>query len=174
MIEVGGTRMSTSAAKIVVLAIIFLTSGSLAFGQAGSTGGTLGKTGKSLSGEENPAEPSARTKSRTKSIDRDTSSQPSGVSVTGRWRWSADCTVGHWQGEFDLAEASRGRFNGSFAGTSVHDVGTISDGSVNGGSISFTRTSSIATQYWRGRLAGTRMKGTSTGNANCSWQATRK
>jgi hypothetical protein len=34
-------------------------------------------------------------------------------------------------GEFDLAGSSRGHISGSFAGTSLHDVGTITDGSTN-------------------------------------------
>jgi hypothetical protein len=140
--------MSGAAAKPLLAIILFFAGGSLAFGQAGSTGGTIGKTDKSVSGGESASEPHTPTKSRSKGqrpIGRGTSDQSSGVPVAGRWRWSADCTVGHWQGEFDLAQTSRGNFNGSFAGTSAHDVGTITDGHTNGTSISFTRTSSIAT-----------------------------
>jgi hypothetical protein len=145
-----------------------------AFAQAGSTGGVIGKTDKSLSSGEGSVEPQKsepRSKGRPK--NRDTSDQPSGVSVTGRWRWSQDCS-GHWQGEFNLAETSRGHFNGSFAGTSWHDVGTISEGNVSGTTISFTRKNALVTQYWTGQLAAGRIKGTSTGNATCSWEATRK
>jgi hypothetical protein len=166
--------MRGAATKSLLSVVLLLAGVSLALGQAGSTGGTLGKTGKSMSGEDSPAAPDAATKSPTKRLDKDVSDQPSGVSVAGRWRWDADCTVGHWRGEFDLTETSRGHLGGSFAGTSAHDVGTITDGTISGGSVSFTRTSSFATQYWKGRLAGGRLKGTSTGNANCSWEATRK
>jgi len=169
--------MSGATTRPLLFAIIFLAGGSLAFGQAGSTGGTLGKTGKSLSGEESPAEPSARTKSRAKArppTNRDAFDQPAVASVAGRWRWVQDCTVARWQGEFDLTETSRGHFNGRFAETAFQDTGSITNGTHGGGNISFTRTNSVATQYWRGRFAGGRMKGTSSGNANCTWEATRK
>jgi hypothetical protein len=154
--------MREAASKSLLSVIIFFAGGSLAIGQAGSTGGVIGKTDKSVSGGESPARP------------RGGSDKPSGASLNGRWRWSADCTVGHWQGEFDLSQTAGGNFNGSFAATSAHDVGTISDGRISGDNISFTRTSSIATQYWKGRITAARMRGTSSGNANCSWQATRR
>src|SRR5450631_776566 len=118
--------MSGAAIKSLLSVILLLAAGSLAFGQAGSTGGTLGKTGKSMSGEDSPAAPETRTKSPAKGIDKDASDQPSRASVAGRWRWDADCgSGGHWQGEFDLADTTRGHFNGSFAATSAHDIGTI-------------------------------------------------
>jgi hypothetical protein len=166
--------MRRAATKSLLSVVLLLAGGSLALGQAGSTGGTLGKTGKSMSGEDSPATPETRTKSQAKPVDKDTSDQPSRVLVAGRWRWGADCTVGHWEGEFDLTETSRGHFNGSFAATSAHDIGTITDGSISDGSFSFTRTNYLVTQYWKGRLAGGRMKGTSSGNADCNWEATRK
>jgi hypothetical protein len=74
------------------------------------------------------------------------------------------------QGEFDLAETSRGDINGSFAGTSWHDVGTIA-GHINGNSITFTRKNVPVTQYWKGRLATGRIKGTLSGIDDCSWEA---
>lgn len=163
--------MSGAAAKYLVSVILLLAGGSLAWGQAGSTGGTLGKTGKSISGEDSPAAPD----SRAKRNDKNTPDQASAGTVAGRWRWDADCGAGgHWRGEFDLTDTSRGHFNGSFAATSPHDVGTITNGTVSGGNFSFTRTNPLVTQYWKGRLAAGRMNGTSSGNANCSWQATRK
>jgi len=169
--------MSGATVKPLLAISIFFAGGLLAYGQAGSIGGTIGKTDKSVSGGEAPSETQTPTKPRSKGqrpIDRSALDQSSKVSVAGRWRWDADCTIGHWQGEFDLAESSRGTFNGSFAGTSAHDVGTITEGHINGTNITFTRTSAYATQYWTGRLAVGRMKGTSSGNANCSWEATRK
>lgn len=169
--------MSRAATKLLMATAVLLAGGSLAFGQAGSTGGVIGKTDKSISGGESTVERQAPAKSRSRDqrpASRGDSDKSSGVSVAGRWRWSADCTVGHWQGEFDLSQTSRGNFSGSFAATSANDLGTISDGHVNGNRVTFTRTSSIATQYWRGRLTAGRLTGTSSGNANCSWQATRK
>jgi hypothetical protein len=149
---------------------------SIAQVQPGSTGGSIGKTEKSISGGES-AEPPAPTKSRSKSqpqVDRDASDQSSEASVAGRWRWIADCDGGgRWEGEFDLTRTSQGNIGGSFAGTSWHDIGTIT-GHISGSSITFTRKNPVTTQYWTGRLAGGRIKGSSSGNANCRWEATRK
>jgi hypothetical protein len=161
--------MSGAAVKPLLAIIILFASGSLAFGQAGSIGGTIGKTDKSVLGGESAVEPHAPAKSRPKG----TPDQSSEASVAGRWRWISDCAA-RWQGEFDLAETSRGHFNGSFAGTSWYDVGTITDGHISGTSISFTRKNAAVTQYWTGRLTAGRIKGTYSGNANCSWEATRK
>src|ERR1022692_1919754 len=141
--------MSGAATKSLLAVIIFFAGGSLAFGQAGSTGGTIGRQDKSISGGESAAEPHTPTKSRSKGqrpIGRGTSDQSSEVSVAGRWHWIADCNNGHWEGEFDLAETSRGHFNGSFAGTSFHDAGTITDGHISGTSVSFTRKYFAGTQ----------------------------
>ena len=144
--------------------------------QPGSTGGSIGKTEKSISGGES-GEPDTSTKSRSKGqrpVDRGASNQSPEVSAAGRWHWIAVCTSGRWQGEFDLAETSRGQISGSFAGTSWGDIGTITDGHINGNSIAFTRTWATGIQYWTGRLAAGRIKGTLSGNENCSWEATRK
>jgi hypothetical protein len=144
--------------------------------QPGSTGGSIGKTDKSISGGES-GEPSTPTKSRSRGqrpVDRGSSDQSSDVSVAGRWHWSADCSVKGWQGDFDLAETSRGNISGNFAGTSWYDVGTITNGHINGSSITFTRKNALVTQFWKGHLAAGRIKGTLSGNDNCSWEATRK
>lgn len=143
-----------------------------AFAQPGSTGGTLGKTDKSLSGGEStePSKPSAKSRGH----NRQEHEREPPAAIAGRWRWTADCTLGHWQGEFNIYQSSRERFSGAFAGTSLDDRGTISDGHLNGNNISFIRTSSVATQHWTGQVAGGRMSGSSSGNANCSWQAIKK
>ena len=49
--------MSGAATKPLLAIIIFFAGGSLAFGQAGSTGGTIGKTEKSISGGEQAPTP---------------------------------------------------------------------------------------------------------------------
>src|SRR5271170_4361398 len=114
--------MSDAAAKPLLALLIFLAGGSLVFGQAGSTGGLIGKTDKSVSGGATAPETQTQTKSRSKGqgpIDKGNSDQPSRGSVSGRWRWSTDCPGAlSGRGEFDLAESSEGRINGSFAGTS--------------------------------------------------------
>jgi hypothetical protein len=164
-----------------ILAILFmgmLPVSAVAQIQPGSAGGAIGKTDKSISGEDNAAELHPSTHARARSprpVERGASGQSSAVSLAGRWRWDADCSPnGLWLGQFDIVETSRGQFSGSFAGTSWHDVGTITDGHINGASITFTRTNVPVTQHWKGQLAGGRMKGTLSGNANCSWEASRK
>ena len=139
-----------------------------AFAQAGSTGGVIGKQDKSVSGGEDVAAPPAVKKSPRRPIEGGASDRSSDVSVAGRWHYTADCVSGHWQGELDLAETSKGQFSGSF------DVGTITNVHVNGTSVTFTRTWVTFTQYWIGRLVGGRLKGTLSGNENCSWEASRK
>lgn len=146
-----------------------------AFAQAGATGGVIGKTDKSLSGEGRSPEPEAAKPAAKgqRSSEPKPSEKSSGVSIAGRWRWSATCSGIPWKGAFDISQGAGGSFSGSFAGTSAHDIGTISDGRISGSSFSFTRTNAVVTQHWSGRLSGGRMSGTSTGNANCNWQASR-
>jgi hypothetical protein len=165
---------ATSSATVIVcvMSALLVSPIGLAFAQAGSTGGTIGKTDKSVSGGEDAAVPRTPAKSRSKSqgpIDRDTSGQSS-VSVVGPWRWIADCNNGHWEGQFDLVETSRGQFNGSF-----DPIGTISDGHINGTSVTFTRKwGAVFVQYWSGQLAAGRIRGTLSGASTCSWEASRK
>jgi hypothetical protein len=135
--------------------------------QPGSTGGSIGKIDKSISGGEDAVEPRAVTKSLRRPVEGGASDRSSEVSVAGRWHWSADCASGHWKGELDLAETSKGQFSGSF------DAGTVTNGHVNGTSVTFTRTWVTFTQYWTGRLVGGRLRGTLSGNENCSWEASR-
>jgi hypothetical protein len=130
--------------------------------QPGSTGGSIGKTDKSISGRES----NTATKSR---------SRGEGLTerVTGGWNWTADCSTGHYKGAFDLSETSRGHFSGSFSGTVPDDIGTITDGVLDGASISFTRTT-LAVQYWKGRILAGRIEGSISGTASCRWNASRR
>jgi hypothetical protein len=136
-----------------------------AFAQSGSTGGVIGKTDKSVSGGEGAAR---------RPIEGGASDRVSRISLTGQWRWNADCSgFGRYSGVFNLVETSRGHFNGNFAGTSSDDIGKITDGVIDGSNISFTRTT-LVVQYWKGELIAGRLKGSLSGNANCSWEASRK
>ena len=62
--------MSRTATKLLLAILIVLAGGSLAFGQAGSVGGVVGKIDKSVSGEEAPRhihsakKPAARARTR--------------------------------------------------------------------------------------------------------------
>jgi hypothetical protein len=139
--------------------------------QAGSTGGTIGKQGKSVSGEdEHPARHSR---------PKDSKVPEASGSVAGHWRWSADCAEnGQWHGEFVLTSTSPGKFTGSFG--NVFD-GTITEGHFNGTNVSFTRHFALgtATQVWTGQLNSGHLQGSLsgtslTGSGSCSWEASKK
>jgi hypothetical protein len=152
--------------------LLLLVAKPAAFAQAGSTGGTLGNTDKSISGDREEPRPVDRHQSKPREREKGTASVPSTASVAGRWNWSADCQSGHYNGAFTLTEASGGQFTGAFDGTAMHDIGTISGGEVSGGQISFTRTA-IIVQHWRGHLTPGHISGTISGNENCTWQASK-
>ena len=169
--------MHGAATKPLLAILIVIAGGSLAFGQAGSVGGVVGKTDKSVSGggaaSETQEQPTPRSRAQ-RPIDKRSSDQASEGSLSGRWRWSAACTLGHYEGEFDLAQTSHGNFNGSFSGAG--GAGPITDGHISGSSVSFTQTS--VSHYWKGQLTAGRMSGTISGSgihyAKCSWEAARK
>jgi len=80
--------MSRAATKPVLAIIIFLAGGSLAFGQAGSTGGVIGKQDKSISGGEEADRPhAARHPTRSAAKAPETSSGHSCGRIVGRWSW---------------------------------------------------------------------------------------
>jgi hypothetical protein len=125
----------------------------------------------------NAAPPVAQTASAAPATAPPPAPQPSMVSLSGRWDWLADCSNTRWQGKFDIAEATQGQFTGNFAGTVWYDVGTISDGKIDGTGVSFTRTAGAYVQFWKGQVApgrSGRMQGSLTyGNETCSWEASR-
>jgi hypothetical protein len=135
-----------------------------ALAQAGSTGGSVGKQDKSISGgEETPASRSAAP-----------ASKPAAMSVAGRWHWMANCQSGHWAAGFQITQGMSGQINGSLFSDPVN--GSIT-GQVSNGIISFTRSALVLTQHWTGQLAeGGRhiINGTITGNENCTWEARRE
>lgn len=153
---------------ITLISGVFLASFAVntrAFAQAGSTGGTLGKTDKSISGEsqrETAPAPSQGKHARSPAF-----------SLAGRWRWSADCNDGtHWAAVF-VASANDSRtfaldFNGALGGSGT--------GSVNSKQVTLFRTVVGVHQTWLATLAGNnRMSGTITvpGGGFCTFQASR-
>jgi hypothetical protein len=152
----------------------WLASDRIAFAQAGSTGGTIGKTDKSVSGgEEATLSPSARPS--TRDVKNPSAIAPS---IAGQWRWTADCSDGsHFHGVFDLSPTSGGQFTGEFISNDIANVGAIEGGHATGSSISFTRRHPIEIQHWEGRLQGGHIEGSplSTGwHGTCQWQANRR
>ena len=122
----------------------------------------------------NAPPPVAQTASAAPAAASPPAPQPSAVSLSGRWDWLADCSSTRWRGKFDIAAAAQGQFTGNFAGTVWYDVGTITDGKMDGAGVSFTRTAGAYVQYWKGQVAPGRMQGSLTyGNETCSWEASR-
>ncbi len=151
-----------------------LAADQMALAQAGSTGGTLGKTDKSAGGNREAVEPASPPIAiHPKKGDAAAVSGPQvAVSVAGRWKWTADCqSSGHWGGGFQLTQETKGEFSGDFLHTTMADIGTITDGEVGNGAISFTRHV-VVLQRWIGKLGegGKRINGTITGNDNCTWE----
>ena len=92
--------MSKSIAIAVAcgLAALVVADGT-AFAQAGSTGGTLGKTDKSASGGE---------EERPKSGNR-----KAAATISGKWSWRSKCENGtNWTGEFDFDQNADGTLSG--------------------------------------------------------------
>jgi hypothetical protein len=157
----GSASTSISIALMCAIAAA-LPADRLAFGQ-GSAGGTLGKTDKSAGGEREMAAPPKRPV-RLK--------EATAASVAGRWKWTADCTNGgHYVGGFQLTQDAGSQFNGVFLQTVYYDIGTITDGQVSNGKISFTRHE-LGIQHWTGQLAdsGKHINGSITGSATCTWE----
>jgi hypothetical protein len=160
--------MSSAAAKPLLAFLMLLAGGSLALGQAGSTGGTIGKTDKSVSGGE--AAPANQTQTKSRSKDQgpiDKGDQPSSkqnlvTAVIGSWDWEGSCASGgSWQGGIILESASGNNFTGKFE---KGHVGSLV-GTVNGNSISFDRSVYCVKQHWAALISGSgrtklRMSGT--------------
>jgi hypothetical protein len=150
-----------------------------ALAQSGSTGGSVGKQGKSVSGGDGhrpAAPPRSREPAQRSAKPQQAAPARSAVAVGGRWRWTADCPSGHWNGGWDLTETGSGQFSGNFAGMTIGDAGSITNGRVGGGSLSFTRHFLMMTQSWNGRLTGganPSVQGTITGNETCRFQASK-
>jgi hypothetical protein len=116
---------SISIALLCCLAALVAADG-LAFAQAGSTGGTIGKTDKSASGGGG--------------ISRRKNAVDSSSRLTGIWQWRADCPVGGpYVGSFRLAQTSAGQLTGEF----LDDSGPTKTGRITGAviadKVSFTR-----------------------------------
>ncbi len=106
--------------------------------QAGSTGGSIGNQNKSVSGGEEKAAP------RPHAAQRKTAGAAHGrgtaLSISGQWNWSAECERGavHYTGIMTFNQIGNS-FVASHGGTNIWDNGTIENGRVSGGHVSFDR-----------------------------------
>jgi hypothetical protein len=99
-------KPGTLGTVAIVCLIALLAVERIALGQAGSIGGTIGKTDKSVSGgeEERPGD--------RKSGHRRATATP--ATISGKWSWRAKCEDGSaWTGEFNFDQNSDGTFSGN-------------------------------------------------------------
>lgn len=99
--------MSAATAKPLLAFLIFLASGSAALGQAGSTGGTIGKQDKSISGGEEAARPHAASPAKRPAANTRETSGDSCGKIVGTWIWYRGVS----ETVFDQSGAMRNTFN---------------------------------------------------------------
>ena len=156
-------RCAISLACVAML----LALGGSAFAQSGSTGGSLGKKGKSASGGEMRA-PAPKEKRKTAAL----------VSISGRWHWEADCDVGGpgYKGAFEFEQSPDGTLKGMCSGGA--DCGPIS-GQIAGNKATFSIDYTFSLNYHRNLArftvadGGKSMHGTeeTQGHGTCRYQA---
>jgi hypothetical protein len=108
-----GPSMFRSLTVFVATAALLVSASPMSFGQAGSTGGTVGQQDKSLSGsdDQSPNQKPAMPKNFRNS------NTPARPSVSGQWTWTSKCGDGSvWSGTFDLEQGADGAVTGSASG----------------------------------------------------------
>jgi hypothetical protein len=156
---------------IVVAMLAPSAGGGPAFAQAGSTGGTVGKTDKSISGGNEQEQPHAPPQEHA------APARPAAPPAAGRWSWQADCMNGHYVGAFRLSQSADGQITGEF----LDDSGPVKTGhvtgSITGEKISLTRERGNALpQQWNATLSAPgKMQGTvaSLGIQGCTFSASK-
>jgi len=148
---------------------VSLGSDRIAMAQAGSTGGHIGKSDKSISGSNDLNEPRGRPSPSNKKVGH----LP--TSLSGRWGWEAGCPVNRYFGDFQLTELSGGQLKGEF----IHDSGTVHggriSGSIHGNEVSFSRDNGERKLQYKSVLESPRkMNGSvSVGGIVCTFTATK-
>jgi hypothetical protein len=160
-------RQALLLACVVVAA---LPSGApVAFAQAGSIGGSVGKTDKSVSGGGNTSEQQARPASRQPPTPRAT------ASLSGRWKWDAGCPDKHYFGDFQLTEHPGGQLTGEFIRDSGAVQGGQITGSVTGKEISFVRNNGSTTISYRAVVVSqSKMEGSLSRILTCTFTASKR
>ena len=141
----------------------------LRLAQGGSTGGTLGKTDQSLSGdqpkqarpEKIPGPPGAQSATKANALP-----------VAGQWNWLAQCGGISTGANFVLEQSSATNFTGRFTGSNTW--GTIVNGRLQGNQVSFDRVGGPLglSERWTARLNGPgQMQGSSSGAIECTFTA---
>jgi len=152
---------------ISLACVVLLLLGGSVLAQGGSTGGSLGKTGKSASGGE-----TAPRKEKPK--------KAAALSISGKWRWQADCDVGGpaFKGQFEFEQSSDGTLKGMCSGNA--DCGPIL-GQIAGNKAIFSIAYTFSLNYHKNLArftvadGGQSMRGTEESQAHgtCRYQATK-
>jgi hypothetical protein len=150
-----------------------------AFAQAGSVGGDIGKTDKSISGG-NDAAPRRRAPPAPNHRSVGVTPPQPGITaqnLAGKWRWTAHCSVGvAYAGDLEIDASSANRFSGTLLDPLG---GKIYDGSLDGTNIAFSREYLLGIQHWTGTLSRStgafQIRGALTdGAALCPFEATKE
>lgn len=144
--------------------------------QAGSTGGSIGKQNKSVSGDEKRPPASPKTNETSPARSRDTSARLTGASLSGTWRVSQSCNHGKFEIELDIKQISATEFAGSSRGLTTGANSQIVGGKIDGNRVSFQRRAAGLSDNWSARLERPgRMIGTSASPVwRCSYTATKQ
>jgi hypothetical protein len=165
----------TAAVRAVTVLALAATA-SAAFAQAGSVGGTIGNTDKSVSGGNESAPPR---RIMPRSNRRPVAAAPQQPDLTaeslgGKWHWIDHCSPA-WAGDLEISAASAGQFSGTFLNSLG---GKLYDGSLKGSEISFFREFIFGNQHWAGALSRSadalEIRGVVTyGAVSCPFEATK-
>jgi hypothetical protein len=124
---------------VTLLAICAM--GTPALAQAGSTGGSISKQDKSVSGGEEPSETRRvpRKKKSTSAVSPPSAhTSKASDQLAGRWQWNIKCPTKSFTGLMDLVQ-NGSTFTGNFGHTNIWDNGTISNGQFHGNKVTFDR-----------------------------------
>jgi hypothetical protein len=154
----------------IACSVALLATDRVALAQAGSTGGIIGKTDKSVSDAGDPRHnaPGARQPHRSSS-----SVGLGAASLRGRWHVATTCVNGSDDLTFDIREISASEFNGDYDRT-----GKIISGRIDGNHVTLI-TRATFTVTWTGTVSrtsgsGLLMKGSYSPGAppgNCEFAA---
>ena len=126
----------------------------------GNIGGSIGKKDKVISGDK-PSAP-RRAPAKVAKREKASTSSPSRASrsITGTWRWVADCerNVRHFEGTMTFDQTGS-TFTATHGGTNNFDTGMVTNGRIVGDRVSFTRQWGMFVDNLDLKLSGRRMQG---------------
>jgi hypothetical protein len=108
-------RLSERLLGFALLLGLFAFGQQEVFAQAGSTGGSIGKQDKSISGGEEPAHLDRRTNATPPHLRSSAPKRLTAASIEGSWDWEASCKGEQWQGGMTLHAVSVTGFTGEFS-----------------------------------------------------------